>query len=628
MSVRRSCRPLYQLLVLTLIGGCSPGGRPPVASPVGTPASVEAAAPDTGPWQLVRQIAPFPVYDSAGAPYPLPFLGGLDHPRPQLVDIRGRGRPDLFVQEYTGQLAWFTREGAGDSAGWRWQTDHYQDIDIGEWYRFVDLDGDGLTDLMAETKYSYIRYYRNVGTRAEARFRVVTDTVRDVNGAPIYADRQNIAQWADMDCNGRIDMMLGRVDGTIARYELERFDSTGAPRFRMITDRFEDIQIIGQRASKHGANTLAVADLDQDGDPDILWGDFFEPGLLWLRNVGSCKALDFHSDRIAFPQNAPLETSGYNAPAFGDLRGTGQLDLVVGVLGGAFNPVKSSRDNLYELDRTGPTSWTVRTTRLLNGIDVGSESVPALADLDGDGDLDLLIGTKIEPDDLHQGALYWFENVGTRTAPAFRLRGRVKEMPRVFHYAPALGDLDGDGKPDMILGQFRDAIAYYHGEGVDSAGPRFVLVDSAVARLPHGSNAVPTLVDIDGDGDLDLFVGESSGRILFFRNDGTAGSPRFTLIADDYLGEKLGRRVVPRFADLFGNGLPSLMVGTERGEPVVFRNVGTRSQARFVRDSTIQVDLPPYSTPVWVDLHGTGRLELLSGGAGGGLRYYVRAGRN
>ncbi|MEP6473326.1 MAG: FG-GAP-like repeat-containing protein, partial [Gemmatimonadota bacterium] len=327
-----------------------------------------------------------------------------------------------------------------------------------------------------------------------------------------------------------------------------------------------------------------------------------------------------HGERIPFPPNDSLETSGYNAPAFGNLRGHGALDLVVGVLGGAYNPIRSSRDNLYELDQTGRSTWALRTTHMLDAIDLGSETVAAMADIDGDGDLDLVVGTKIEPDNLRQGALFWFENVGSRTAPALRLRGRLDVAP-AFHLAPALGDLDGDGLPDLVLGQFHDAIAWYHNDGRPGAA-RFTLVDSAVARLPHGSNAVPTLYDIDGDGDLDLFVGESSGHILFFRNDGTPGTPRFVLASDDFLGVKLGRRVAPRFADLFGSGLPALIVGTEQGAPAIFRNVGTRTQPEFVPDSTLSFHLPPYSNPSFADLTGTGRLSLLSGSAGGGLIYF------
>jgi FG-GAP-like repeat len=623
MIRQRGCRvnhplPLVLLTISLLWIGCTSAGSAPAApAPAVDPGRPIRA---DGP-RFVREIAPFPVFDQQGHPYPLPFLGGYDHPRPQLVDIRGTGLPDLFIQEYTGELSLFTRVGAGDSLAWAWQTDRYQELDIGEWYRFADVDGDSLPDLFAESKYSYIRYFHNAGTRGQPRFVVVTDTLKDVTGTPIYADRQNIAQFADLDCNGRMDLMLGRVDGTIARYELESLDSAGAPRFRMLTDRFEDIQIIGQRASLHGANTLAVADLDGDGDADILWGDFFEPGLLWLRNNGTCRRLDFHGERIPFPEQAPLETSGYNAPAFGQLRGASRLDLVVGVLGGAFNPVKTSRDNLYEMDRTGPLTWTVRTARLLNGIDLGSESVPAFVDLDGDGDSDLVVGTKIEPDDLHQGGLYWFQNTGTASYPALHLRGRLQVSP-AFHYAPAFGDLDGDGKPDMVLGQFHDALAYYHNDGFGADGPRFTLIDSSAARLPHGSNAVPTLVDIDGDGDQDLFVGESSGRVLFFRNEGTAGLPRFVLVTDDFLGEKLGRRTAPRFADLYGDGLQSLIVGTERGAPAVFRNVGSRTNPSFVRDSTFQLELPPYSVPTFADLRAAGHPDLVSGGAGGGLRYF------
>jgi hypothetical protein len=224
-------------------------------------------------------------------------LGGFEHPRPQLLDIDGDGMTDLFIQEESGQLELFQR-----SAGaWQLTTDRFQDLNIGEWYRFIDLDGDGLYDLFAESPLSNIRYYRNVGTRTATRFVVAADTVKDIQGAAIYADRQNIAQFADIDCNGKLDMLLGRVDGTITRYELEGLDSLRAPRFRLMTERFGDIQIIGTRQpSLHGANTMAVFDIDHDGDQDILWGDFFEPGLLWLRNQAPVR------NRISTPTASPF----------------------------------------------------------------------------------------------------------------------------------------------------------------------------------------------------------------------------------------------------------------------------------------------------------------------------------
>jgi hypothetical protein len=120
--------------------------------------------------------------------------------------------------------------------------------------------------------------------------------------------------------------------------------------------------------------------------------------------------------------------------------------------------------------------------------------------------------------------------------------------------------------------------------------------------LPRGSNGVPELYDIDRDGDLDLFLGDASGRIAFFRNDGTARGPRFVLASDDYLGKRVGRRAVPRF----WNG--ALVVGTERGGV----------------DSTLGVHLPAYAAPAFADLRGGGVLDVFVGGAGGGIQYFQK----
>jgi len=225
-------------------------------------------------------------------------------------------------------------------------------------------------------------------------------------------------------------------------------------------------------------------------------------------------------------------------------------------------------------------------------------SNPAFADIDRDGDLDLVVGTKIEPDNPKTGGLYWFENIGSRTAPSFRLRGHLNVLP-VFHDAPALGDLDGDGLPDLVVGQFQDAVAWYHNSG-KSGADRFVLVDSAVVRLPRGSNGVPELYDIDGDGDLDLFLGDASGRIAFFRNDGSRQAPHFVLVSDDYLGRRVGRRAVPRFLG------QALVVGTEQG--------GSLRVWAFVCRPTQRLSSPIFAGPA---------RRISSWRAGGGISYFI-----
>ena len=196
-------------------------------------------------WVYQNRVSGIPVSDIDGRPMRGPFIGGFDVPRPQLVDIDGDGTLDLFVQERSGALMHFARE----NGEFTWRSDRFQDLDVGEWFRFVDVDGDGRMDLFSEMKTGYIRVWRNAGTATTPRFVALGDSVRDMDGRPMVADRQNILTAIDIDCNGKLDLFIGRVQGVVDRYEQEGHSPDGSPRFRLVEEGWQGIEVVGPEAT-------------------------------------------------------------------------------------------------------------------------------------------------------------------------------------------------------------------------------------------------------------------------------------------------------------------------------------------------------------------------------------------
>ena len=604
------------VLVAAAVVGCASGGA-------ATPSAPSAAQGATASG-FVREIAPFPVLDADGRAYTHPFLGGLDVPRPQFVDMDGDGDLDLFVQERTGELMHFENVGTPQQARYVWRTDAFQNIDVGEWSRIVDVDDDGDLDVLGEQRYSYVRYFRNNGSPTEPRLELFEDSVKTAEGVALFSDRQNIPQAVDLDCDEQLDLFLGRVDGTITRYE-EAQTSTPDPRFYHVTDRFEGIEIIGQLvgSARHGANSMFFADSDGDGDLDLYWGDFFEPGVLHIENTGTCLNPALRSTpRPLMADGDTIATSGYNAPFLADIDADADLDVFLGVLGGAFNPNRTAAENFHFYERSADGGLTLRTARYLDGIDVGSESAPALGDLDGDGDLDILIGSKIDPTTLRSARLFFFRNDGSATAPQYVLADTL-DMPGSYHFAPALADLDDDGLLDLLLGTWNEGIQFLRNTGTAEAF-RFEQDTVRTIELTRGSNSTPALVDIDADGDLDLFAGEASGELNFFRNNGSASEPRFEPESDVYGGLDAGRRSHPAFHDMDCDGDFDLLLASEAGGVVYFRNDGTAVDPRFVPDASFALPLHAAGSPVFADVDGDGDADLVAGGLSGGLTFWRR----
>ena len=151
----------------------------------------------------------------------------------------------------------------------------------------------------------------------------------------------------------------------------------------------------------------------------------------------------------------------------------------------------------------------------------GNEAAPALADIDGDGDLDLLSGNVA-------GDTVFYRNTGTSLSPTFSLEGTdpfgIANIPQ-GGALPALADIDGDGDLDLFIGNHAGTLQFYSNTGTRTA-PTFSLQGTNLFGLAKADDyAAPALKDIDGDGDVDLV-----DKNVVYINTGTMASPTFSLV--------------------------------------------------------------------------------------------------
>jgi hypothetical protein len=199
-------------------------------------------------------------------------------------------------------------------------------------------------------------------------------------------------------------------------------------------------------------------------------------------------------------------------------------------------------------------------------------------------------------------------------------------------------DLDGDGRSDVLSGSWPGEVYFFRRkpDGPFAAGETLKHTNGKPVNVGHASSAFAA--DWNGDGKLDLLVGTLTGEVFFLPNEGGKGKPVFgKAVPIQVKGKPLRVKgdACPVVADWDGDGKPDLLVGSEEGSVVWYRNTGKRGNPTLEPARTLigkspvgWADDTRRRKGEWglrvkfcvFDWDGDGRLDIILGDRCGGFR--------
>ena len=609
-----------------------------------------------------------------------PWVGGLTAPQWSAFDADLDGDDDLFAFDRDGsRVLMFERIPGGDLTLRKDWTEGWPDMV--DWCLLRDYNCDGKPDIFTSHQNG-IRVFTNTTQSGEgpsfdpepvtlfATFDLIGSDPSDL---PVICLGMDLPAIMDHDDDGDLDIItFTETASTLYRFEGQTpcgldlectnrcygmLAEAAENNALFIGDDFEcsfNVENPGMvvsdvsRTGLHAGGALTSLQLEPGGPKDLIISDVTYPEALAVVLEVGPSSLDSatHVDPT-FPSNLygdqAVNLARFPAAFHLDVDQDGVRDLLFS----PNTPLETNDDESVHFFRNTGTedepAWQFITNNYLQDgmVDLGRGAYPSFHDFDGDGLLDLAVANKERYEGVDQtpAAVAVFRNAGTTTEPQFDLVDLdwiALEDFQIESPYPAFGDLDGDGDLDVLVGDELGRIHEFTNVAPAGAWPEFTLTalsipeDGSGEAIDVGQFATPQLHDMDGDGDLDMVVGEKNGTLTLFERTSVGSWSKYI---SPIHGENWGNILVDNLLGINGYSVPALTPTSEGLRVFVANETGTVQDYGLASDNW-DAELLEVNDAVFggregfrcaaaiADVDNDGLLDALVGIQNGGLLAY------
>lgn len=608
----------------------------------------------------------------------MPWANGINFANISNIDFNLDGKKDIVAfdrlnQYGTGRFRCFIN--IGNSGETKYKEESYYSYlfpETANWAVFRDYNCDGKEDLFCSTSGG-IKVYKNISTTSNFGFVLYTSLIYsnyNPAGPPsisnLYASSSGVPGIVDIDGDGDLDILTFSPQGVLIEYHKNVTTICDSLKFELTEYCWGDISessctvnfnACGQKPIKnkseenlktyHAGSCLTCIDQDGDGDQDLLMGDISCNTLQYVHNTGTSSSALFSDTTKLYPNypnknsTTQIKLNSFPCAYYVDADGDNKKDLIAtpnSVGGENFKSVWLYKNTSL----TGTVNFQFVKTNFLQDemIDVGQNSFPMVFDYNSDGKKDLLIGNYgYYGNGVLNARLTLFKNIGTLAQPSYSLITRdyaslstytlSNNLP-INNAMPTVGDIDNDGDVDILIGTSSGQVHWLENTaGAGNTCNFSIFKENPFSFTTGSSAAAPQLFDLDSDGKLDILIGTKNGRISYYRNIGSATVPSFSLISN-FLGN-VDVKGDPNKYGYDAYAVPyfykegsdtKLLVGCVTG-PIWHYSVPAVITNTFVliTKTVNSYNEGGQSTVCFEDVNNDNKRDLFIGNAGGGLSF-------